>query len=79
MMSSCMYPHVRYEACRPQKHSTNLNACWKNSGFDLKYCAKNASYALGTEDVEDGDDDSAFPGSTSNDSICSRCMLRFFK
>ena len=35
MMSSCMYPHVRYEACSPQKQKANLITCAQNSAVFL--------------------------------------------
>jgi len=34
MINSCMYPHVKYDACRPIKHIKNLKACLKNSGLE---------------------------------------------
>ena len=33
MINSCMYPHVKYEAWRPQKQNKNFTACAKNSGL----------------------------------------------
>ena len=30
MMSSCMYPHVKYDICKPQMQNANFVACLKN-------------------------------------------------
>jgi hypothetical protein len=45
MISSCMYPQVKYDTCKLTKQRANLNACLKNSGLDEKCVAKKESMA----------------------------------
>mmetsp|Transcript_9888 Transcript_9888/g.23428 ORF Transcript_9888/g.23428 Transcript_9888/m.23428 type:complete len:208 (-) Transcript_9888:380-1003(-) len=61
MMSSCMYPHVRYDACRPQKQKANLIACAQNSAVFLASSAfAFSSLPMGTSDPPE-----AFPSTMS--------------